>query len=78
MQEFDGIETPIAHASKTLTETQKRYSQIEREALAIVFGVKKFHQFLYGRKFLYFCTVQKFEPTPPIVVVNKQLSNFVQ
>ena len=51
MQEVDGIKTPIAHASKTLTETQKRYSQIEREALAIIFGVKKFHQFLYGRKF---------------------------
>ena len=50
MQEFDGIETPIAHASKTPTEAQKRYSQIEREALAIIFGVKKFHRFLYGRK----------------------------
>lgn len=51
MQKHDGIEKPIAHASKTLTETQQKYSQIEREALAIIFGVKKFHQFLFGRKF---------------------------
>ena len=44
-------ERPIAHASKTLSPAQQRYSQIEREALAIIFGVKKFHQYLYGRKF---------------------------
>ena len=51
MQENKGVETPIAHASKTLTKTQIRCSQIEREALAITFGIKKFHQFLFGRKF---------------------------
>ena len=48
----DGTERPIAHASKTLTETQKRYNPIQREALAIIFGLKKFHHFLYGRKFI--------------------------
>ena len=45
-------ETPIAYGSKTLTETQKNYSQIEREALSIIYGVTKFRQFLYGRKFV--------------------------
>ncbi|XP_017469088.1 PREDICTED: uncharacterized protein K02A2.6-like [Rhagoletis zephyria] len=47
----DGSEKPIAFASKTLDHHQIRYSQIEKEALSIVFGVKKFHQFLFGRQF---------------------------
>ena len=45
-------ERPIANASKTLTATQKRYPQIQKEALSIIFALKKFHQFLYGRKFI--------------------------
>ena len=48
----DNTERPIANASKTLTATQKRYSQIQKEALSIIFALKKFHQFLYGRKFI--------------------------
>lgn len=47
----DGTERPIAFASKTLNEHQVRYSQIEKEGLAIVFGVQRFHQYLYGHKF---------------------------
>ena len=41
---------PIAYASSALTTTQKNYSQIEKETLAIVFGCKKFYQYIYGRK----------------------------
>ena len=37
--EREGIKTALAHASKVLTKTQKRYSQIEREILAVIFGV---------------------------------------
>ena len=40
----DGSEKPIAHASKTLNASQVKYSQVEKEALAIVYGVTKFHQ----------------------------------
>ena len=47
----DGSERPIANMSKTLTATQRRYSQIQKEALAVVYGLKNFHQFLYGCKF---------------------------
>jgi len=48
----DGSERPICNASKTLTKAQRGYSQVQKEALAIVFALKKFHQFLYGRKFI--------------------------
>ncbi|XP_036341323.1 uncharacterized protein K02A2.6-like [Rhagoletis pomonella] len=44
----DGSENPIAFASKTLNKSQINYSQVEKEALSIVFGVTRFHQYLYG------------------------------
>ena len=43
---------PIAFASKSLTDTETRYTNIKRELLAIVFGCKKFHTYLYGRSFV--------------------------
>ena len=47
----DGQERPIAYASRTLSSSKRNHAQIEREALSIVYRVKKFHQFRYGRKF---------------------------
>ena len=41
---------PIAFASHALTETEKRYAQIEKEMLSIVFSLNKFHQYVFGRK----------------------------
>ena len=42
---------PIAFASKSLTTTEQRYANIEREMLAIVFGCERFHYYIYGREF---------------------------
>ncbi|GBL76949.1 Uncharacterized protein K02A2.6 [Araneus ventricosus] len=47
----DGSERPIAFASKTLSKTEQKYSQIDKEALAIVWAVKKFYLYLKGRRF---------------------------
>lgn len=43
---------PIYFASATLNNVQKNYSQVEKEALAIIFAVQKIHKYLYGRRFI--------------------------
>ncbi|PIO61805.1 reverse transcriptase, partial [Teladorsagia circumcincta] len=47
----NGSEKVVYHASRCLTPAQKNYSQIEKEALALIFAVQKFHRFVYGRHF---------------------------
>lgn len=41
-------ERVVAFASKSLSQVETRYANIERECLAVVFGVEKFHTYVYG------------------------------
>ena len=42
---------PVCFASKALTDAECRYANIEREMLAVVFGVKRFCTYIYGQSF---------------------------
>lgn len=48
----DGTEGPISYASKTFNYDQNKYALIHKEALSIIYGVAKFHKFLFGRNFI--------------------------
>ena len=47
----DGAVRNVAYASRSLTPTEQRYSQTEREALAVVWGCERFHMYLIGTPF---------------------------
>ena len=40
----NGEERLVAYASSTLTETERGYAQIEKEALSLIYGVRKYHK----------------------------------
>ena len=41
---------PVAYASRRLTETERRYSQLEKECLGLVFDCQKFDQYIFGKQ----------------------------
>ena len=47
----DRTEKAIIHAARSLTPAERNYSQVEKEALALIFAVKKIHKMLFGRHF---------------------------
>ena len=47
----DGSNRPIAFASQTFNSHQQNYSQLDKEALAIIFGLERLGLYLYGRQF---------------------------
>ena len=66
----NGDERPIANVSKTLTASQRNYSQIQKEALAIIFALKKFYQYIFARRFILITDhkplLALLDPTKPI------------
>ena len=47
----DGTEHPVAFASRTLKPSERNYAQVEKEALSLIYGITKFHKYLYGGPF---------------------------
>ena len=59
---------PLCYASRALTSTEQRYAQIEKEALAIVFALERFHQYTYGQK-----VIVESDHKPLEVIIKKPL-----
>ncbi|XP_061156017.1 uncharacterized protein K02A2.6-like [Syngnathus typhle] len=47
----NGSERPIGFVSRTLQPAETRYSQLDKEGLAVMFGIERFHKYIYGRNF---------------------------
>ena len=67
----NGTEQPIAYASRTLSSAEKNNSQTDMEALAIVWGVKRFHQYLFG---LHFILITDHQPLTTIFSPQRPMS----
>ncbi|UYV74750.1 K02A2.6-like, partial [Cordylochernes scorpioides] len=65
----EGEEKPITFVSKKLSSAEAKYSQTEKEALAIVFATSKLRQYLFGRKFV----LKSDHKALPTVFGNKRL-----
>ena len=57
---------PIAFASKTLTDVETRCANIEHECLSVVFGLDKFHSYIYGRH------ITVFNDHKPLEMITKK------
>jgi hypothetical protein len=62
-QDYDGVEHPISYFSGSFSPPQRKYSSWEREALAVIIGVKKYKHFL--------------QPSPFTIVTDNQINTFL-
>ncbi|XP_048482870.1 uncharacterized protein K02A2.6-like [Plutella xylostella] len=70
----DGSERPVMMASRTLQPHERRYGQIDKEALAIMYGLEKFREFLIGRKF---CIITDHKPLVGLFNPDKAIPDFI-
>ena len=70
IQKHKGKDQPIAFASKSLTNAETRYANIERELLAIVFACQRFSTYLLGRSF-----IAESDHKPLEMIAMKNLAN---
>ncbi|XP_036146047.1 uncharacterized protein K02A2.6-like [Monomorium pharaonis] len=49
---IEGKDKAVLFASSTLSPAKQKYSNLERESLALIFSLKKFHKYIYGRRFI--------------------------
>ena len=47
----DGSDKPIGYISRPLTKSERNYSQLEKEGISCIFGIKNFHNYLFGHPF---------------------------
>ena len=73
----DGNEKAVFHMAKPLTKTRRNYSQIEKEALALVTAVERFRKFLLGRRFILQTDFGEPTQAKPFIVVVDSSSKFV-
>lgn len=70
----DGQERPVAMSSRTLHSHERKYSQLDKEATAIMFGIQKFHNYLMGRSFT---IVTDHKPLVSIFNPKKPIPNII-
>ena len=46
---IDGVERPVCFVSRTLNKAERNYSQLEKEALALIYALSQFHNYLWGQ-----------------------------
>ncbi|XP_057184972.1 uncharacterized protein K02A2.6-like [Triplophysa rosa] len=61
---------PVVYASRTMTSAECRYAQIEKECLGLVYGVEKFHSYVYGLPTF----VAETDHKPLIAIIKKNLN----
>lgn len=69
----EGIERPIAFASRSLSKSEANYSQLDKEALAVFWGAKKFYHYIAGRPFTF---IVDNKPVQHIFNPDKNLPTF--
>ena len=72
----NGVRKPVAYASRSLNKHEQGYAQMDREGLAIIFGLRRFHMYLYGRPIVILTDNKAIEhilsPTAPVPTLAAQ------